>query len=186
MDDDGIGGGREVGLPPNVLIEGSGSEVFSAGGGQTGKEEVLTLGQFHPLALFIDGLFLGIPLHIPREANDTVGFLGGNVTRIAVHLKAAEHGLDLEAKIGGVKGLDYVIVSAIPISCGFIRVGGAGGEEQDGGIGPFPQGAGGLEAVQIGHHDVQQDKGNILVILYLLQGFQSVGGLQHAVAVLFQ
>ena len=98
---------------------------------------------------------------------------------------AAQHGLDAGHDLLGIEGLDNIVIGAQLQAQHLIEGFALGGEHDDGAIALLADLPANLPAIQLGHHDIQEDKRGLFA-LELGHGFFAIVGHYHLEALLFQ
>ena len=100
-----------------------------------------------------------LPRRRPREPGDQLDAAGfHNLATLGTRPGPAQHGADARQQLVGTERLGQVVVRAGVQPGDPVGLGGAGGEHDDRDLALPPQQAEQLEAVQTGHHDVEQDQ----------------------------
>ena len=169
----------ERGVVPHQLIDLAGGEHPAGVLHQQEKDVVLDGGEADPLPVHGDRFG---PV-IQRDA--AVGEQGG--IGLPAALLAAQAGvapelaLDPCDDLDGIEGLGDVVVRPDVQPQDFVAVLALGGEQDDGHVAALPQLGRGADAVQAGHHHVQQDQIHRLA-LRQAQALQPVVGLHGGIA----
>ena len=136
-------------------------------------------GRIHHLAVYLQL----VPGHIDGEL--IVADLLDLAFARARGAAAAQHGLDPCDDLLGIEGLYHVVIGAQLQPQNLIEGFALGGEHDDGAVAFLADLAADLPAVQLGHHDIQEDEGGLFAFEFG-NGLLAVVGHYHLEALFFE
>ena len=154
---------------PHGAVDALGREHGAGGPHEQVQDVILPGGERHGVA--VQGDFLR-----PVVQGDAPQAQGRGADGAAAQLQIpAKLRLDPRQDLHGVEGLGDIVVRPQIQALNFVRVLGFGREQDHRHVGRLPQAGQGGDAVQLGHHDVQQDQVDVLPAKQV-QGLRPVVG----------